>query len=82
LVIHYPWTGLVSNYRVIAEVDKRHVRLYSRNGLSFTERYYAVAAAMEKMRHQAVLDEEVVALDPAQGDSSADSPRGPWPGVL
>jgi bifunctional non-homologous end joining protein LigD len=53
------WDG----YRVMAEVDKGHVQLYSRNGLSFTECYHAVATALEKIRHQAVLDEEVVVLD-------------------
>jgi bifunctional non-homologous end joining protein LigD len=58
-IFELKWDG----YRVIAEVDKGRVRLFSRNGLSFTERYHAVATALEKFRHQTVLDGEVVVLD-------------------
>jgi bifunctional non-homologous end joining protein LigD len=58
-VFEIKWDG----YRIIAEVDKGRVQLYSRNGLLFTERYDAVAAALAKMPHQAVLDGEVVVLD-------------------
>jgi bifunctional non-homologous end joining protein LigD len=58
-VFEVKWDG----YRVIAQIDKGHVRLYSRNGLSFTERYHAVAAALENVRHQTILDGEVVVLD-------------------
>jgi bifunctional non-homologous end joining protein LigD len=53
------WDG----YRVMAELDKGHVRLYSRNGLSFTKRYQGVATALEKIRYKAVLDGEGVVLD-------------------
>jgi bifunctional non-homologous end joining protein LigD len=53
------WDG----YRIMAEVEKGHARLYSRNGLSFPERYHAVATALEKIRDQAILDGEVVVLD-------------------
>jgi bifunctional non-homologous end joining protein LigD len=53
------WDG----YRAIAEVDKGQVRLYSRNGLSFTKRYWPITAALQKLEHQAVLDGEVVVLD-------------------
>ncbi len=55
-VFELKWDG----YRAIAEVDKGRVRLYSRNGLSFAERYKPVVAALEKLGHQAVLDGEVV----------------------
>ena len=58
-IFEIKWDG----YRVIAEMDKGYARLYSRNGLSFTERYHGVATALEKIRHQAVLDGEVVVLD-------------------
>jgi len=44
-VFEIKWDG----YRVIAEVDEGAVRLYSRNGLSFTERYHPVAAALSKL---------------------------------
>jgi bifunctional non-homologous end joining protein LigD len=53
------WDG----YRAMAEVDKGCVRLYSGHGASFTERYHTVAAALEKIRHQAILDGELVVLD-------------------
>src|SRR5262249_39601511 len=43
-VFEIKWDG----YRAIAEVDKGLVRLYSGNGLSFTERYHAVAMALTK----------------------------------
>src|SRR5262249_9210406 len=59
------WDG----YRIIAELDKGRVQLYSRNGLLFTERYHAVAAALAKIDHQALLDGEVVVLD-SKGHSS------------
>jgi bifunctional non-homologous end joining protein LigD len=52
------WDG----YRIMAEINKGRVRLYSRNGLPFTERYPAVAAALAKVPHQAILDGEVVVL--------------------
>lgn len=52
------WDG----YRIIAEVSSR-VRLYSRNGLSFTGRYHPIASALEKLGHEAILDGEVVVVD-------------------
>jgi bifunctional non-homologous end joining protein LigD len=58
-IFEIKWDG----YRIIALVDEGHVRLYSRNGLSFTERYHGAATALEKVRHQAMLDGEVVVLD-------------------
>src|SRR5437773_2673918 len=48
-IFEIKWDG----YRVIAELDKGHARLYSRNGLSFTERYHAVATALAKIPHRA-----------------------------
>jgi bifunctional non-homologous end joining protein LigD len=58
-IFEIKWDG----YRAIAEVDKGRVRLYSRNGLSFAERYQPVVAALDKLGHQAVLDGEVVVGD-------------------
>jgi bifunctional non-homologous end joining protein LigD len=52
------WDG----YRAIAELDEGGVRLYC-NGASFTERYHAVAAALARVPHRAVLDGDVVVLD-------------------
>src|SRR5262249_31993014 len=55
------WDG----YLAIAEIDERQVRLYSRNGLTFNERYGAIVKNLEHIGHQAVLDGEVVVLDSA-----------------
>ncbi len=53
------WDG----YRAIAEVDQGAVRLYSRSGQSFTERFAPVADALAKLDMQAVLDGEIVVVD-------------------
>jgi bifunctional non-homologous end joining protein LigD len=54
------WDG----YRAIAEVElEGDVRLYSRNQLSFNERYPAIVADLKKLGHAAVLDGEVVTVD-------------------
>jgi len=55
------WDG----YRAIAEVEGSggDVRLYSRNGLSFVERYPPIVEALKSLDHAAVLDGEVVVVD-------------------
>lgn len=58
-VFEIKWDG----YRAIAEVSGGHVRLYSRNLLSFEEKFAPVTHALRKLRHEVVLDGEVVALD-------------------
>jgi bifunctional non-homologous end joining protein LigD len=50
-------------YRAIAEVDKKNVKLYSRNGLDFSDDYPAVFESLKKLKLQAVFDGEIVALD-------------------
>lgn len=57
-VFEIKWDG----YRAIAELDK-NVRLYSRNLLSFEERYAPVVESLRQLKHRAVLDGEVVVLD-------------------
>lgn len=52
-------------YRAIAEVEGRQVRLYSRNQLSYVDRFPAVVAALGQLGHDAVLDGELVVLDQA-----------------
>ncbi len=56
-------------YRAIAELDKKTVKLYSRNGLDFSKDYPAIFEALKKPRIKAVLDGEIVAFD-AHGKSS------------
>jgi len=54
------WDG----YRAVAEISKKGtVRLYSRNGLSFINDYPVVYEALQKLKKDAVLDGEIVALD-------------------
>ncbi|MBL0745098.1 DNA ligase D [Chryseolinea lacunae] len=53
------WDG----YRAVAEVSKKEIKLYSRNGLSFLKLYEPVAKALEKIKDDVVLDGEIVVLD-------------------
>ncbi len=53
------WDG----YRAVAELNKSKVKLYSRNGLSFENKYAEVVAALQKIKHNIVLDGEIVVLD-------------------
>jgi bifunctional non-homologous end joining protein LigD len=53
------WDG----YRAIAEVKGKDTRLYSRNGLSFGNEYPTVFEALHHIKHTAILDGEIVALD-------------------
>lgn len=53
------WDG----YRAIAEVNKKDVKLYSRNGNSFLSAYPEVVQELSKMKLNAVLDGEVVVLN-------------------
>ena len=53
------WDG----YRGIAEVGRGSVRLYSRNLLSFNERFPAIVEELPQIGVEAVLDGEVVVVD-------------------
>lgn len=57
------WDG----YRAIAQIEKGQVKskvqLYSRNGLSFNDKYPEVVKALKKLKHNIILDGEIVALD-------------------
>src|SRR5262249_45988712 len=55
------WDG----YRAIAEIAKCRVRLYSRNLLSYEDRFAAVVKALGDFPYETVLDGEVVVLDGA-----------------
>lgn len=58
------WDG----YRAIAQVEKGKVRLYSRNNLDFNEHYPTLVAALGKIKHDFVIDGEIVVFD-AKGRS-------------
>src|SRR5688572_3812247 len=58
-VFETKWDG----FRTIADIKRRKVVLYSRNGQVVTGRYAAVAEALQGIRHDCVLDGELVALN-------------------
>lgn len=58
-IFEVKWDG----YRAIAEVNKKNIRFYSRNGLSFEKLYPAVVEELKKLKEDVVLDGEVVVLD-------------------
>jgi len=53
----------LDGYRAVAELDNGKVKLYSRNGLSFIDKYPLVAAALQKIKHRVVLDGEIVLIE-------------------
>lgn len=57
-IFEIKWDG----YRAIAQVEKGKVRLYSRNGISFNERFPTVAQELSGYR-DALFDGEIVAFD-------------------
>jgi bifunctional non-homologous end joining protein LigD len=58
-VFETKWDG----NRVVAVIEKSRVTLYSRNGKIVSGNYMPIAKALEKVRHDAVIDGELVALD-------------------
>jgi len=52
------WDG----YRAIAEINQK-VKLYSRNLQPFNQKYQPVVKALQKIKHQVVLDGEIVVVD-------------------
>jgi bifunctional non-homologous end joining protein LigD len=58
-VFETKWDG----FRLIASIDERRVALYSRSGLIVSKTYKPIAKALEKLKGDAVIDGELVALD-------------------
>ncbi|HET6454999.1 MAG TPA: DNA ligase D [Armatimonadota bacterium] len=58
-IFEIKWDG----YRGIAEVGRGSVRLYSRNLLSFNERFPAIVEELPQIGVEAVLDGEIVVVD-------------------
>src|SRR5262245_49097454 len=50
-------------FRLVAKIEKRSVTLFSRNGLIVSDTYKPIARALEKIKHDAVIDGELVAFD-------------------
>ena len=53
------WDG----YRAIAEIEKGNVNLYSRNNISFNDKFTPIVKFLTQIDHDAVLDGEVVSVD-------------------
>lgn len=53
------WDG----YRAVASKKKDKVELYSRNGLDFAQKYAPVAEALRLIKHDVILDGEIVVVD-------------------
>src|SRR3982751_2412251 len=53
----------LDGFRAIADLRKKPILLYSRNGLSLRERYPVVTEALLKQKLDAVLDGEIVLLN-------------------
>jgi len=62
---HENWVFEVKydGYRALAGIDDNGVDLYSRNFLSFNERYGPIVQELKKIHHQALLDGEIVIED-------------------
>jgi bifunctional non-homologous end joining protein LigD len=58
-IFELKWDG----YRAVAEVGIKPVRFYSRNGLSFANRYEIVYEELQKLKEKMVLDGEVVVFN-------------------
>ena len=58
-IFEIKWDG----YRAVAEIGDKNIRLYSRNGIDFGERFPAIYQALRKIRHNVVLDGEIVLLN-------------------
>jgi bifunctional non-homologous end joining protein LigD len=57
-VFETKWDG----FRMVAKIEKRTVTLYSRSGLIVSDNYKLIAKALEKVKQDAVIDGELVAL--------------------
>ena len=58
-IFEMKWDG----YRAIAEIRDGDVSLYSRNRISFTQKFFPVTDALRKLGFDAVLDGEIVVVD-------------------
>jgi bifunctional non-homologous end joining protein LigD len=50
-------------FRMVATIEDGEVTLYSRNGKIITQNYIEVTRALEGIKHDAVIDGELIAID-------------------
>jgi len=60
---HYLFEIKWDGYRIISYVNKGKVRMDSRSALNYTSKYPPVADALKKLKHDVVLDGEVVVFN-------------------
>lgn len=53
------WDG----YRAIAEINGKETKIYSRNNQNFTNDYPKITSSLSTIKHRAIVDGEIVALD-------------------
>ena len=58
-IFEIKWDG----YRIISYLNKNKVRLDSRSGKDYTSKYPPVVAALKRLKHDLVLDGEIVVFD-------------------
>ena len=58
-IFEIKWDG----YRAIADLSKKEIALYSRNGNSFLNEYPVLVSALKKIDHKAIFDGEIVVLN-------------------
>ncbi len=58
-IFEIKWDG----YRAITEIEKGEIKFYSRNGIDFSQRFPAIFQALKKIKHDVILDGEVVLLN-------------------
>src|SRR5438045_9436446 len=58
-IFEIKWDG----FRAIAEVKRGVVEMYSRNALSFNDRFAVVVKELQRIKKDMILDGEVVVLD-------------------
>jgi len=58
-VFEIKWDG----YRAIAECGSKELKFYSRNGLSFIHKYPVITHALTTLKHEMIIDGEIVVLD-------------------
>ncbi len=58
-VFEIKWDG----YRAVADLREKEIQLYSRNGLSYSDKFSKITKALDDQTHQMVLDGEIVAFN-------------------
>lgn len=58
-IFEIKWDG----YRAVTEITNTAIKFYSRNGIDFSERFPVIYNALQKIKHNCILDGEIVLLN-------------------